>query len=135
LTAAVTNNAAYRVHIFGAYVADTTATTGRLEHGFTIPAGAGGTWTARAIQAAYTGTSGSTTMTQVAKHYGQTAVTAGAGASQPVPIEIVGLLITGATAGNFIWKVKLSEAGPTATIYGMDQANFLGTMMTLTRVG
>lgn len=135
LTAAVTANSIYRVHIFGAYVADTTATTGRLQTGFTVPSGATGTWTARTIQAAYTGTSGSTTMTQIAKHWGQTAASGGAGPSTPVPFEVVGLLHTAATAGNFVWKAKLNEAGPTATIYGMDQADFRGACMTLTRVG
>lgn len=135
LTAAIQNNAAYRVHIFGAYTADTAATTGRLQTAFSVPAGAGGTWTARTIQAAYTGTSGSTTMTQIAKNWSQNAASGGAGPSTPVPFEVVGIIITGATAGNFVWKAKLNEAGPTATIYGMDQANFLGAMMTLTRVG
>lgn len=135
LTAATVSNAWYRVHIFGAYVADTSATTGRLQTAFTVPAGSTGSWTARTIQAAYTGSSGSTTMTQLAKKWNETAASGGAGATVPVPFEVVGLLKTAGTAGDFIWKAKLNEAGPTVTIYGNDTTDYAGAMMTLTRVG
>lgn len=134
LTAPVVANATYDVQIRFGYEGD-NVTTDQLTVSFTTPSGSKGGWTGQVLNAANTGTSGTSAYTKARKGWGDTLECGARGAGSRCSGDITGTLIT-TTAGNFVWRAALDSVSTAVPvkIYGASSANGDVATMTLTRV-